>query len=250
MTEEDDLFKKEMASMDVTPLKGTPPRRKRTHGADLDRADLDRADLDRADLDRDNHGFESRLHDDEAGTVDPRDEELFLAEMEKLANLFPKKRSPRHAEPARRPKEGRPAQEPNPTDHDLEPYESELFLRNWNKFTDPPAKDEPPDPPRGIRKIKISSKVMIDPHDCLDLHGKTVDEALEQLGAFIAASRGVHKVKIITGKGRGSKDGISKLKPAVEQWIWHKGAPYIHSFGDAPHSLGGTGALILFLRRY
>ncbi|KAJ3148423.1 hypothetical protein HDU89_004754 [Geranomyces variabilis] len=54
----------------------------------------------------------------------------------------------------------------------------------------------------------------------IDLHGLFVKEALEALDTHVAKCRseGVTRTKVITGQGLHSKDGMAKIKPAVEAW--------------------------------
>ncbi|KAJ3150296.1 hypothetical protein HDU86_006687 [Geranomyces michiganensis] len=54
----------------------------------------------------------------------------------------------------------------------------------------------------------------------IDLHGLFVKEALEALDTHVAKCRaaGVTRTRVITGKGNHSKDGMAKIRPAVEEW--------------------------------
>ncbi|KAI8903682.1 DUF1771-domain-containing protein [Powellomyces hirtus] len=55
----------------------------------------------------------------------------------------------------------------------------------------------------------------------LDLHGLFVKEALAKLEIHVRECRkaGVKTTTVITGRGSHSKDGIAKIKPAVEEFL-------------------------------
>ncbi|KAF8597701.1 hypothetical protein BDV93DRAFT_479161 [Ceratobasidium sp. AG-I] len=59
----------------------------------------------------------------------------------------------------------------------------------------------------------------------IDLHGLFVNEALVYTQGHIELCRqgGVTKTSIITGRGNNSKDGIAKIKPAVEGLLVREG---------------------------
>lgn len=84
--------------------------------------------------------------------------------------------------------------------------------------------------------------------DHLDLHGHRVDEARAALGEFLrdALQRGLRCVRIVHGKGLGSKDRSPVLKGKVRGWLVQRDA--VIAFCQArPHD-GGAGALIVLLR--
>lgn len=83
----------------------------------------------------------------------------------------------------------------------------------------------------------------------LDLHGNTEAEAWQALQSFLgrALEEGKRTVRIITGKGRA---GEGKLRQAVPGWLnapeWR---PYVLSFDYARPEQGGSGALVVLLKR-
>jgi DNA-nicking Smr family endonuclease len=82
----------------------------------------------------------------------------------------------------------------------------------------------------------------------LDLHGHRVDEARHALGEFLKRSvhRGRRCIRIVHGKGLGSRDGIPILKGKVKTWlIRHQ---EVIAFCQARAADGGAGALIVLLR--
>ncbi len=83
----------------------------------------------------------------------------------------------------------------------------------------------------------------------LDLHGLTRDEALAALPRFLAAARqaGERGVLVITGQGLHSPEG-PVLQQAVAGWLRDQGREWILEYAPAPRELGGSGALVLFVR--
>ncbi|MBI3899017.1 MAG: Smr/MutS family protein [Gammaproteobacteria bacterium] len=83
----------------------------------------------------------------------------------------------------------------------------------------------------------------------LDLHGRTVPEAREQLDAFIRDMRGLGKrcVRIIHGKGRSSEGKLPVLKGKVNAWLRQKDE--VMAFSTAIPRDGGAGAVYVLLRR-
>jgi len=84
--------------------------------------------------------------------------------------------------------------------------------------------------------------------DYIDLHGRTVSEAMEALRDFMAyaRSRRMRCVRIITGKGLGSgKDG-PKIRPKVLKYLQLNDA--VQAYCPAPHHDGGSGALYVLLK--
>lgn len=92
----------------------------------------------------------------------------------------------------------------------------------------------------------------------LDLHGMTEDKAFDAVNGFIrrAYDRGMRCVLIITGKGlhQGDDEDIfsrrAVLKNKVPEWLEMDGLkPLILSKLHPEAKLGGTGALMILLRR-
>lgn len=82
----------------------------------------------------------------------------------------------------------------------------------------------------------------------LDLHGHRVEEARHALGEFLKRSihRGWRCVRIVHGKGLGSRDGIPVLKGKVKKWLTRH--EVVIAFCQAPPADGGAGALLVLLR--
>lgn len=81
----------------------------------------------------------------------------------------------------------------------------------------------------------------------LDLHGYTQAEAKELLYEFLdeAQDYGYRRVRIVTGKGLHSPDGIGVIKELTETILTQAG----HRFVEAKLNEGGSGALIVTLTR-
>jgi DNA-nicking Smr family endonuclease len=83
----------------------------------------------------------------------------------------------------------------------------------------------------------------------LDLHGMSRDEALESMRHFVtgAFNRGQKAVLVITGKGNNSP-GEPVLQAAVMSWLRETGKKMVAEFAPAPLQMGGSGALVVFLK--
>jgi DNA-nicking Smr family endonuclease len=84
--------------------------------------------------------------------------------------------------------------------------------------------------------------------DELDLHGLRRDDARDGLGAFLrhASARHYRCVRVIHGKGLGSKGQAPVLKSMVHSWLVQK--EEVIAFCAARPSDGGDGALIVLLK--
>jgi DNA-nicking Smr family endonuclease len=81
----------------------------------------------------------------------------------------------------------------------------------------------------------------------LDLHGFRVDGARQALTEFIhhATDQGWRCVRIVHGKGLGSKDRQPVLKNKVRSWLVQ--TKVVQCFVAARASEGGAGALVVLL---
>lgn len=82
----------------------------------------------------------------------------------------------------------------------------------------------------------------------VDLHGCRVDEARELLAGFLreALKAGWRCVRIVHGKGLGSKDRVPVLKGRVRTWLAQR--EEVIAFCQARPAEGGGGALVVLLR--
>lgn len=83
----------------------------------------------------------------------------------------------------------------------------------------------------------------------LDLHGMTVAMAREALAAFLHRARrdSLGCVRIIHGKGNGSRHRGPVLKPKINHWLRQRDE--VLAFCSARPVDGGTGAIYVLLRR-
>lgn len=83
----------------------------------------------------------------------------------------------------------------------------------------------------------------------LDLHGMTVAIAREALTAFLHSARrnGLSGVRIIHGKGNGSRHRGPVLKQKLNHWLRQRDE--VLAFCSARLMDGGTGAVYVLLRR-
>jgi len=82
----------------------------------------------------------------------------------------------------------------------------------------------------------------------LDLHGLTADQARDRLVDFIETSRqfGTRCVKVIHGKGYGSKQGQPVLKQLVPHWLTQ--ITSVQAFSTPPNAHGGQGVLFVLIK--
>ena len=83
----------------------------------------------------------------------------------------------------------------------------------------------------------------------LDLHGMTVATAAASLANFLSKckSKNIRCVRIIHGKGRGSKDGKPVIKSKVNQWLRRRDE--VLAYCSARPVDGGTGAIYVLLKK-
>jgi DNA-nicking Smr family endonuclease len=96
-----------------------------------------------------------------------------------------------------------------------------------------------------VRKLRRGQWVI---QGQLDLHGMTRDQAREEVGRFLAAAlkEGKRCVRIVHGKGLGSKNRTSVLKDKVRHWLMQTEA--VLAFTQARGADGGAGAVVVLLR--
>ncbi|OOZ41205.1 DNA mismatch repair protein MutS [Solemya pervernicosa gill symbiont] len=82
----------------------------------------------------------------------------------------------------------------------------------------------------------------------LDLHGMTAAEAKQALSYFLsdALYSGLRNIRIIHGKGIGSRNGQPVLKRKINLWLQQRSE--VLAFCSARPADGGTGALYLLLK--
>jgi DNA-nicking Smr family endonuclease len=84
--------------------------------------------------------------------------------------------------------------------------------------------------------------------DGLDLHGMNRMQAAQQVAEFVraCAARGLRCVRIVHGKGLGSKNREPVLKGKLRAWLVPRDE--VLAFCQAPAAEGGSGALLVLLK--
>jgi DNA-nicking Smr family endonuclease len=172
--------------------------------------------------------------------VEVDENELFLRSVSDVKRMRPE------------PPVGKKKKEPSPAVLKITEEDRRLFLDSLKKM-DITFEDEIPDvePLRPVaanrmRQLK-SGAIRINLE--LDLHGMSRDEALVSMKDFItgAFNRGQKAVLVITGKGNNSP-GEPVLQAAVVSWLRDTGKKMVAEFAPAPLQMGGSGALVVFLK--
>lgn len=86
------------------------------------------------------------------------------------------------------------------------------------------------------------------PGASLDLHGNTIEQAGERLDRFLSSciDHQIRCVRIIHGKGYGSRDGEPVLKQSVRRWLMQ--LDDIIAYTECTENNGGAGAVLVLLR--
>jgi DNA-nicking Smr family endonuclease len=116
--------------------------------------------------------------------------------------------------------------------HELESGEELLYLREGHS-------------PDILRKLRRGHWVI---QEQLDLHGMTADEARIYVATFLAQckKRGTRCVRIIHGKGYGSRNREPVLKNKLRSWLMQRDE--IIAYAQARQVDGGAGAVIVLLK--
>jgi DNA-nicking Smr family endonuclease len=99
--------------------------------------------------------------------------------------------------------------------------------------------------PDVLRKLRRGEWVI---QDEIDLHGCRTEEARELLAGFLreATRRGLRCVRVVHGKGLGSKDRQPVLKGKTRVWLAQRDE--VIAFCQARPAEGGSGALVVLLK--
>lgn len=116
--------------------------------------------------------------------------------------------------------------------HELESGEELLYLREGQS-------------PVVLSKLRRGHWVV---QDHIDLHGLISDEARAYVAQFIAdcKKRGVRCVRIVHGKGLGSRNKEPVLKNKLRGWLMQKDE--VIAYAQAKKQDGGSGAVIVLLK--
>ncbi len=171
------------------------------------------------------------------------DADLFLRSMADVKRLHPEKQAGPGKNPA------------PPLARRIEEEEQREFLQALDqlqvdvRFEDALPDDVEPLRPLSVNRMRQLKRGAIRIDLELDLHGLTREEALGSLARFItgAFNRGQRAVLVITGKGLNSPVE-PVLQGAVAGWLRDKGKGMVAEFAPAPRQMGGSGALVIFLK--
>ncbi len=142
---------------------------------------------------------------------------------------------------------------PEPEIDDIDEADRALFLKAVELMSVEALDEDKPMPPKsgdaGLVKLKLPKKTKVFWDDSIDLHGKTVEEAVARVASFVPRcyAENDRVIAVITGKGKHSEGGVGVLRPAVENWIHLCGRRYVRTYAQAPPAYGGHGVLLLYL---
>ena len=96
-----------------------------------------------------------------------------------------------------------------------------------------------------LRKLRRGHWVV---EDALDLHGMNRAQAADAVAVFLRACtrRGVRCVRIVHGKGLGSRNREPVLKGKLRKWLPPRDE--VLAFCQAPAAEGGSGAVLVLLK--
>lgn len=118
--------------------------------------------------------------------------------------------------------------------HEMESGEELLYLRDGHS-------------PDILKKLRRGHWVI---QDQLDLHGMLVDEARAYTAEFLTQcrKRGIRCVRIVHGKGLGSKNREPVLKNKLRNWLIQRDE--VIAYAQARRVDGGSGAVIVLLKAH
>lgn len=116
--------------------------------------------------------------------------------------------------------------------HELETGEELLYLREGHA-------------PDILSKLRRGHWVV---QGAIDLHGLISDEARIYVAAFLndCKKRGLRCVRIVHGKGLGSRNREPVLKHKLRNWLMQRDE--VIAYAEAPRQDGGSGAVIVLLK--
>ena len=122
---------------------------------------------------------------------------------------------------------------------------AEWTAEDWLDIGDEPNFLRPGLSRQVLRKLRSGTWVI---QNQLDLHGLDRHEAREALADFLAScvKRGVRCVRVIHGKGLGSKNREPVLKTKVKHWLTQR--EEVLAYCQARPVDGGSGALVVLLK--
>jgi DNA-nicking Smr family endonuclease len=101
-----------------------------------------------------------------------------------------------------------------------------------------------------LAEIRKLLRRALDTIPTLDLHGLGVQEALRETEQFLrdAQEEGLGSVRIVYGKGRGSRGGRGVLREVIPRWLDTGGRAYVRRYERRPDASGHDGGMIVWIR--
>ena len=170
----------------------------------------------------------------------PDDDALLAEELKDVAPL------PDHGRVVHPPRRARPLPYQSWRDERQALAETLTSAADWDVETEADAAFLRPGLDRGVlRKLRRGHWVI---QEHLDLHGMNRMEARLAVAAFLneCLGRGLRCVRIVHGKGLGSKQRLPVLKTKVRLWLTRRDE--VLAFCDARPVDGGSGAVVVLLK--
>jgi len=104
--------------------------------------------------------------------------------------------------------------------------------------------------PMSLAEIRKLLRGALEIMPTLDLHGLGVQDALRETEQFLreAQEAQLGSVRIIYGKGRGSRGGRGVLREVLPHWLDTKGRVYVRRYERRPDGSGLDGGMIVWVR--
>ena len=101
-----------------------------------------------------------------------------------------------------------------------------------------------------LAEIRKLLRQALDLIPTLDLHGLGVQDALKETEQFLrdAQAERLGSVRIVYGKGRGSRGGRGVLREVIPRWLDTDGRPYVRRYERRPDASGLDGGMIVWIR--
>lgn len=254
MTDDDELFEREMASMGLGPsASAVRTREDRSFLEEVESAEAHKNGGEETPTALPDHSSSGRLETEaEAAKIF----EEAMGELWGEARVSAPEVDP--TSETKRQEPSAPARPPEVRESDTQA--NRLFEEAIRELTSTPVKEEDrpvmapaPDPwsesteviTRMIRKGRLR-------HDSeLDLHGMTQREARKTVGSYLAnsAMSGARMVRIVCGRGLHSRSGSMLLRDTLPTWLQADFEGWVARSFRAPRELGGEGAWYVILRR-
>lgn len=147
------------------------------------------------------------------------------------------------------------AEKKQPSAESTASTEDDAFLSAMGElgvhFTDRFPEDDDVVTKASPRRMKLLKQGRIKPQASCDLHGCRGEDVAVKLKHFFDNARyqGLRTLLVITGKGLHSSSGEAVLRSETERYLRTEALNLVAEWGQAPRAYGGSGALIIFLKK-